>query len=85
MAKYFQFFFVKAVGNESLTVGPNYRVLEEEEEKEEIIEIAHKAMTEEGIDVSRILKNEMFGDPYFYINNRLTDALEILQEIDEDY
>ncbi|MFW9925115.1 MAG: hypothetical protein ACFFDW_17735 [Candidatus Thorarchaeota archaeon] len=85
MSEHFHFFFVKAVGNGSLFVGPKFQVLEDDDEREEIITMAHQALKEVAIDVSNIIKNEDYDDPYFYINNRLNDALEILHELDEDY
>lgn len=85
MSEHFHFYFVKPVGNGSLFVGPNFKVLEDEKDREEVIEIAHVALMEAAIDISSILRNEDYNDPFFYINNRLNDALEILHEIDEDY
>ena len=85
MTEYFNFFFVKAVGNGSLFVGPKLAIFEDDKEKEDLIYTAHKALTEAAIDVSRILKDEDYGELRFFINNRLKDALEILHEIDDDY
>jgi len=85
MSHHFNFLYVKAVGNGSLFVGPNFRSLEEADERQEIITMAHKALEEAYIDVSRILKDEFYGEPSFYINNKLKKALEILQEIDENF
>ena len=85
MTEYFHFFFVKAVGNGSLFVGPNLKVIENEEEQEELMELAHRKLTDAIIDVSRIMKDENYGNLRFYINNKLPAALEILHEIDDDY
>ena len=85
MTEHFNFFFVKAVGNGSLFVGPNFRTLENEEDQEDIMLIAHKALKDASIDVSNLLKSEDYGEMRFYINNRLEDALDILHEIDDDY
>ena len=85
MTEHFNFFFVKAVGNGSIFVGPKFSTIEEEEEREEIIRIAHKQLEEAAIDVSRIMTNEDYGELSFYINNKLKDALEILHEIDEEF
>ncbi|NHJ86325.1 MAG: hypothetical protein FK734_12750 [Asgard group archaeon] len=85
MTHHFNFFFVKAVGNGSLKVGPKFATIEEEEERREIIEEAHKALEEASVDVSRILEDEFYGEVSFFINNKLERALEILREIDEDY
>jgi len=85
MTEFFNFFFVKAVGNGSLFVGPNFKVIEDEEEQEELMELAHRKLTEAYIDVSKIMSEEDYGDLRFYINNKIKEALEILHEIDEDY
>ncbi|HUT81302.1 MAG TPA: hypothetical protein VMZ29_08880 [Candidatus Bathyarchaeia archaeon] len=85
MPEYFNFFFVKAVGNGSLFVGAKFAAIEEEEEKEELMKMAHEALEEAFIDVSRILHDEDYGDMSFYINNKLEKALEILHEIDEEF
>lgn len=85
MTEHFNFFFVKAVGNGSLFVAPKLATISDEKEKEELINIAHQALEEAAIDVSRILKSEDYGELRFYINNRLEDALEILHEIDEEF
>jgi hypothetical protein len=85
MSHYFRFFFVKAVGNGSLFVGPKLSVLEEVKEKEELMYQAHKILKEAAIDVSRVMQDETYGELRFYINNKLEKALEILQEIDEEF
>ncbi|MBN1328626.1 MAG: hypothetical protein JXA54_04055 [Candidatus Heimdallarchaeota archaeon] len=85
MADFFNFFFVKPVGNGSLFVGPKFAVIEEDVEKEELMKIAHEALVEAFIDVSRILRDEDYGELSFYINNKLDKALEILHEIDEEF
>ena len=85
MTEYFNFFFVKAVGNGSLFVGPKFKVIENDKDREELLNMAHQALKNAYIDVSRILINEDYGDLSFYINNRLRDALDILHEIDEEY
>ncbi|MBK5112632.1 MAG: hypothetical protein KGD59_08615 [Candidatus Heimdallarchaeota archaeon] len=85
MSEYFKFFFVKAVGNGSLFVGPKYSVLEESKEKEELMSLAHKTLTEAAIDVSRVMHDEDYGELRFYINNKLEKALEILHEIDDEF
>ena len=85
MTEYFNFFYVKAVGNGSLFVGPKFKVIEDEKEQEELMELAHRKLTDAVIDVSRILKDEDYGALRFYVNNKLKDALEILREIDEDF
>jgi len=85
MPEYFNFFYVRAVGNGSLYVGPNYRTLEEEDERLEVITLAHKALKEAAVDVSRILRDEYYQEPGFFVNNKLERALEILHEIDNDY
>ncbi len=85
MTEYFNFFFVKAVGNGSLFVGPKFSTIEEEKEREEIMLTAHRQLENAAIDISRMQKNEDYGELSFYINNRLKDALDILHEIDEDF
>ncbi|MHA1739436.1 MAG: hypothetical protein ACTSXA_14970 [Candidatus Heimdallarchaeota archaeon] len=85
MTEYFNFFYVKAVGNGSLFVGPKFKVIEDEKEQEDLLELAHRKLKDAVIDVSRILKDEDYGALRFYINDKLKDALEILHEIDEDY
>jgi hypothetical protein len=85
MTEHFNFFYVKAVGNGSLFVGPKFKVIEDEKEQEELMELAHRKLTDAVIDVSRILKDENYGAVRFYVNNKLKDALEILHEIDEDF
>ena len=85
MTEYFQFFFVKAVGNGSLFVGPKYSVLEDAKEKEELMIQTHKTLKEAAIDVSRLMEDDKYGELRFYINNKLERALEILHEIDEEY
>ncbi|NHJ05184.1 MAG: hypothetical protein EAX90_10190 [Candidatus Heimdallarchaeota archaeon] len=85
MTEHFDFFFVKPVGNGSLFVGPKLSTIKDDEEKEDLIYVAHKALVDAAIDVSKVLKDEDYGELRFYINNRLKDALEILHEIDEDY
>lgn len=85
MTEHFNFFFVKAVGNGSLFVGPKFSTIENEKEREEIMMLALKLLQDAAIDVSRMLKNEDYGEPSFYINNRLKDALDILHEIDDDF
>ena len=85
MTEYFEFFYVKAVGNGSLFVGPKFKVIEDEKEQEDLMELAHRKLTDAVIEVSRILKDEDYGALRFYINNKLKDALKILHEIDEDY
>jgi len=85
LTEHFNFFFVKAVGNGSLFVGPKFSTIEEEEERIEIMNLAHRQLKEAAIDVSRLLKNEDYGELSFYINNKLKDALEILHEIDEEF
>ena len=85
MSQHFNFFFVKAVGNGSLFVGPNFRTLENEEDQEDIMMLAHRTLKDAAVDVSNLLKSEDYAEMRFYINNRLEDALEILREIDEDY
>ncbi len=85
MPEFFKFFYVKAIGNGSLFVGPKYSVLEDAKEKEELMYSAHKALTEESIDVSRIMMDEDYGELRFYINNKLEKALEILHEIDDEF
>ena len=85
MTEHFNFFFVKAVGNGSLFVAPKFSTINNEKEKDELINIAHRALTEASIDVSRVMRSEDYGELRFYINNRLEDALEILHEIDEEF
>ncbi|MHA1156650.1 MAG: hypothetical protein ACTSQK_11125 [Candidatus Heimdallarchaeota archaeon] len=85
MTEHFNFFFVKAVGNGSLFVGPKFSTIENEKEREEIMMLALKLLQNAAIDVSRMQKNEDYGELSFYINNRLKDALEILHEIDDDF
>ncbi len=85
MTEHFNFFFVKAVGNGSLFVGPKFSTIENEKEREEIMRLALKLLQNAAIDVSRMQKNEDYGELSFYINNRLKDALEILHEIDDDF
>ena len=85
MSEYFKFFFVKAVGNGSLFVGPKFSTIENEKEREEIMMLALKLLQDAAIDVSRMQKNEDYGELSFYINNRLKDALEILHDIDDDF
>lgn len=85
MKEQFNFFYVNAVGNGSIFVGPKFRAIEDDEERVELITEAHEVLKEAGIEVSRILKNEDYGDLSFYINNKLEDAIEILKEIDEEF
>ncbi len=85
MTEHFNFFFVKAVGNGSLFVGPKFSTIENEKEREEIMMLALKLLQDAAIDVSRMQKNEDYGELSFYINNRLKDALEILHDIDDDF
>ncbi|MHA1127142.1 MAG: hypothetical protein ACTSO7_05270 [Candidatus Heimdallarchaeota archaeon] len=85
MTEHFNFFYVKAVGNGSLFVGPKFRVIEDENDQEDLMELAHRKLTDAVIDVSRILKDEDYGALRFYVNNKLKAALEILHEIDEEY
>ncbi|NHK31622.1 MAG: hypothetical protein FK730_09735 [Asgard group archaeon] len=85
MTEHYTYFFVRALENGSLFVGPKYKTLEEAKEREEIMLTAHKTLKDAAIDVSRILTDEYYGEIRFYINNRLEDALEILHEIDNDY
>ena len=85
MPEYFKFFFVKALGNGSLFVGPKYSVLEDTKEKEELMYNTHKTLTEAAIDVSRVMMDEDYGELRFYINNKLKKALEILHEIDDEF
>ncbi|MHA1367645.1 MAG: hypothetical protein ACTSP5_14715 [Candidatus Heimdallarchaeota archaeon] len=79
MTEYFNFFYVKAVGNGSLFVGPKFKVIEDEKEQEDLLELAHRKLKDAVIDVSRILKDEDYGALRFYINDKLN------HEIDEDY
>lgn len=85
MSTYFKFFFVKAVGNGSLFVGPKYSVLEDSKEKEELMLQTHKTLVDAAIDISKIMHDEDYGELRFYINNKLERALEILHEIDEEF
>ncbi|NHJ32887.1 MAG: hypothetical protein FK732_08490 [Asgard group archaeon] len=85
MPEYFKFFFVKALGNGSLFVGPKYSVLEESKEKEELIYNAHKILAEAAIEVSQVMQDEDYGELRFYINSKLEKALEILHEIDDEF
>jgi len=85
MTEHFNFFYVKAVGNGSLFVGPKFRIIEDEKDQEDLMELAHRKLTDAVIDVSRMLNDEDYGALRFYVNNKLKDALEILHEIDEDY
>jgi len=85
MTEHFNFFFVKPVGNGSLFVGPKLSNFKDDEEKEDLIYAAHEALVDAAIDVSKVLKDEDYGELRFYINNRLNDAIEILHEIDDNY
>lgn len=85
MTEHFNFFFVKAVGNGSLFVGPKFSTIDDEKEREEIMIMAHNQLENAAIDVSRMQKNEDYGELSFYVNNRLKDALDILHEIDEEF
>ncbi|NHJ38513.1 MAG: hypothetical protein FK731_00665 [Asgard group archaeon] len=85
MSEHYNYFYVRHLENGSLFVGPNYSTLEEAKDREEIMLMAHKALKEAAIDVSRILSDEYYDELRFYVNNRLEDAMEILHEIDEEY
>ena len=85
LTEHFNFFYVQALDNGSLFVGPKFSSLEKEEDREDIIKLAHKALKEAFIDVSGIRRDENYGEVSFYINNRLRDALDILHEIDEEF
>jgi hypothetical protein len=85
MPEFFKFFYVKAIGNGSLFVGPKYSVLEDTKEKEEIMYNAHRVLTDAAIDVSRVMMDEDYGELRFYINNKLEKALELLHEIDDEF
>jgi hypothetical protein len=71
--------------NGSLFIGPKFSAIEDTKEREELMQLAYSAIKEEAIDVSRLFTGEDFGDLRFYVNNRIEDALEILQEIDEEF
>ena len=85
MTEHFNFFYVRAVGNGSLFIGPKFKVIEDEKEQEELMNLAHRKLTDAVIDVSRVMKDEDYGALRFYVNNKLKAALEILNEIDEDF
>lgn len=85
MTEHYNYFYVRALDNGSLFVGPKYSTLDEAKEREDIMLLAHKTLKDAAIDVSRILSDEYYGEIRFYINNRMRDALEILHEIDEEY
>jgi hypothetical protein len=85
MAEHYTYFYVRALENGSLFVGPKYSTLEKAKDREDIMLTAHKTLKDAAIDVSRMLTDEYYGEIRFYINNRLEDALEILHEIDNDY
>ncbi|MHA1213051.1 MAG: hypothetical protein ACTSSH_11375 [Candidatus Heimdallarchaeota archaeon] len=85
MTEHYNFFYVRAIGNGSLFVGPKFSNLENDKEKEELIIQAHKTLEEASIDVSRIRRDENYGEMSFYVNNKLHRALELLHEIDEDF
>ncbi|NHJ47941.1 MAG: hypothetical protein FK733_09145 [Asgard group archaeon] len=84
MSKHYNFFYVRALENGSLFVGPNYKVLADTKERENILLLAHKALKEASVDVSRIQTDD-YGEVRFYINNKIEAALDILQDIDDDY
>jgi hypothetical protein len=81
----YEFFFVRELSNGSLFVGPKFSTIAESEEKELLMKLAHEALGEEGIDVSRLLIDDDFGELSFFVNNRIEDAKIILQEIDEEF
>ncbi len=85
MIEYFSFFYVRAMNNGSLFVGPKLSVIEHPKEIKELMEQAHRALKDASIDVSRILEDENYGELRFYINNKLEAAIEILHEIDEEF
>jgi len=85
LTEHYNFFYVRAIGNGSLFVGPKFSNLENDKEKEELIIQAHKTLEEASIDVSRIRRDENYGEMSFYVNNKLHRALELLHEIDEDF
>ena len=85
MTEHFSFFFVRAMDNGSLFVGPKLSVIENPKEIRKLLEQAHRALKNASIDVSRILADENYGELRFYINNKLEAAIEILHEIDEEF
>ncbi|MEA2070856.1 MAG: hypothetical protein U9O98_06145 [Asgard group archaeon] len=82
---YFEFFYVKPQATGSLFVGPKFKVIDDPEEINKLITEVHEKLEDHAIDISKIIRNQDYDNPYFYINNRLEEALDILREVDEEF